>query len=172
MIEQAENVRGGKVETESPVLAELPQKKVAHRFQPGNAGGPGRPKGSVSPATRFRNKLAEHGEELLTLALKQVREGGSRNNALLTNLLTFVVGQQRGELAAVSIPAMAEAKTYEEKLQALESAVVNGEISPDASKLIVDQLKTAEEAKQLRELNDELRFLKAQVIEGNARRVA
>lgn len=156
---------------EKALPGESPQKKST-LFQPGWKGGPGRPKGSVSPATRFRNKLAEHGDELLELALAQVRKGEGKSNTLLVNLLTFIVGQQRGELATVSIPAMAEAKTYEDKLQALEAAVVNGEISPDASKLIVDQLKTAEEAKQLRELNDELQYLKAQVIEGTARRVA
>lgn len=162
-----------KSEAKIASLTETPQKNP-HRFLPGNTHsvGKGRPKGSVSPATRFRNKLAEHGDELLELALAQVRKGEGKSNTLLVNLLTFVVGQQRGELAAVSIPAMAEAKTYEDKLQALESAVVNGEISPDAAKLIVDQLKTAEEAKQLRELNDELRILKAQVIEGTARRIA
>lgn len=166
-------VGSGETDVEKSVLASAPQKKPIHRFKPGVSGNPnGRPKGSVSPATRFRNKLAEHGDELLELALAQVRKGEGKSNTLLVNLLTFVVGQQRGELAAVSIPAMAEAKTYEDKLLALEAAVVNGEISPDASKLIVDQLKTSEEAKQLRILNDELAILKAKVIEGSARRVA
>lgn len=171
MSETIEMMAGGKAEVENSLSNETPQKKST-LFQPGWKGGPGRPKGSVSPATRFRNKLAEHGDELLELALAQVRKGEGKSNALLVNLLTFVVGQQRGELAAVSIPAMAEAKTYEDKLEALEAAVINGEISPDASKLIVDQLKVAEEAKELRRLNDELAFLKAQVIEGTARRIA
>lgn len=171
MVETAEKVGGGESDIGESSLADPPQKK-SHLFQPGWKGGPGRPKGSVSPATRFRNKLAEHGDELIDLALKQVRSGESKSNTLLVNLLTFVVGQQRGELAAVRIEGMAEAVTYESKLQALEDAVVNGDISPDAAKLIVDQLKTSEEAKQLRQLNDELRILKAQVIEGTARRVA
>lgn len=171
MVETAEMVGGGETGSEEAVLADSPQKK-SNLFQPGWKGGPGRPKGSLSPATRFRNKLAEHGDELLELALAQVRKGEGKSNTLLVNLLNFVIGQQRGELAAVSIPAMSQARTYEDKIQALESAVVNGEISPDASKLIVDQLKVSEEAKLLRELHDEMRILKAQVIEGSARRVA
>lgn len=168
-----ENVGSSNLNTEGSVSAVAPQKKTIHRFKPGQSGNPaGRPKGSVSPATRFRNKLAAHGDELLDLALAQVRKGEGKSNTLLVNLLTFIVGQQRGELAAVKIEGMAEAKTYEEKLQALETAVVNGEISPDASKLIVDQLKTAEEARQLNAINDRIRRLEGRLIAGESVRVA
>ena len=167
-----ENEVVGESDIESDCLPVSPQKKRGG-FQPGVSGNPnGRPKGSLSPATRFRNKLAEHGDELIELALKQVRSGESKSNTLLVNLLTFVVGQQRGELAAVKIEGMAEAQTYEEKLQALENAVVNGDISPDAAKLIVDQLKTSEEAKQLRALNEEIRMMKARLVNGSAVRIS
>lgn len=170
MAEIEEKVGIGESETKNVSVTDIPQKKST-LFQPGWKGGPGRPKGSLSPATRFRNKIAEHGDELIDIALERVRKGDSKSNTLLVNLLTFVVGQNRGELAAVKVEGLSEAVTYTQKLGALERAVANGEISPDASKLIVDQLKAAEQARLMNTINDRIAQLEGVVINGQAKRV-
>lgn len=124
----------------------------------------GRPKGSLSPATRMRNKLATHGEELLELALEQVR--GGRNAALLSDLLKFIIAQHRSEIAPVDLPEAAAAGTYDQRLEAINQAVLRGEVSADVAKTIIDGFKAGEEAKRLQLLSGEIEALKAKIIDG------
>lgn len=142
------------------------------RFLPGNRP-PGRPAGCVSSVTKARQVLANHTEELIGLALEQVRAG--KANALLSELLRFSMPQARSQLANVQIPA-AEAcmavGDFDGALAAITQSVLSGETSPDAAKSLTDQIRAAEEAKRLRTLAEQVEKLSAKVIEGQSRRVS
>jgi|GEM_PF-4522164 len=155
-------------ESENASLAS-PQRNEKGHFAKGWKGGPGRPRGAMSPAGRFRQTLTEeHGEELLALAMTAVRSGNA--NSLLGTMMQFVVGQAKAELAPIVLPEATEG-TYEERTEAISRAMLDGTISPDAAKVAIEQLKATEEAKQLRELGEELRSLKARLINGTATRI-
>lgn len=145
--------------------------KFPNRFKKGWKGGPGRPKGSAtSPAARFRQVLTEeHGEEILALAMQAIRGGNA--NSLLSVMMQFIVGQTKSELAPIVVPEATHG-TYEERTEAISQAMLTGEISPDSAKAAIEQLKVTEEARQLKELNEELRQLKERVINGTATRIA
>lgn len=160
----------GGVEAQKENLLPSPApEKYPNRFKKGGPGGPGRPKGSVSPAGRFRQVLTEeHGEEILALAMQAIRGGNA--NSLLSTMMQFIVGQTKSELAPIILPE-AQHGSYEQRTEAISKAMLAGEISPDAAKTAIEQLKATEEARQLRELNEELRELKARVINGTATRI-
>ena len=142
------------------------------RFLPGNRP-PGRPAGCVSSVTKARQVLANHTEELIGLALEQVRQG--KANALLAELLRFSMPQARSQLAAISIPGAADAMAmgdFDGALAEITRATLDGEISPDAAKVATEQVKSAEEAKRLRALAEQVEKLSAKVIEGQARRIS
>ena len=142
------------------------------RFLPGNRP-PGRPAGCVSSVTKARQVLANHTEELIGLALEQVRQG--KANALLAELLRFSMPQARSQLAAIAIPGAADAMAmgdFDGALAEITRATLDGEISPDAAKVATEQVKSAEEAKRLRALAEQVEKLSAKVIEGQARRVS
>lgn len=144
--------------------------KHPNRFKKGWKGGPGRPKGSVSPAGRFRQVLTEeHGEEILALAMQAIRGGNA--NSLLSTMMQFIIGQTKSELAPIVLPEATHG-TYEERTEAISRAMLTGEISPDSARTAIEQLKATEEARQLKELNEELRQLKERVINGTATRIA
>lgn len=160
---------GCETETKDVLSGSLPRKRHAGMFKPGNPGGPGRPKGCLSPATRFRNRIAEEfSDELLNLAMDAVR--GGKAHSLLATMLTFVAGTAKAETAPIELPEAIEG-TYEDRTEAISKAMLEGRMSPDAAKVAIEQLKTTEEAKQLREMNEEIRALKAKVITGTARRI-
>ena len=141
------------------------------RFLPGNKAG-GRPLGSVSAATRARELLGQHAEELVAIAIEQVREG--KNTALLSDLLRFAMPQQRSQLQNIVVPAAAmalERGDFESALGAVTQAVLNGELSPDAAKTVTDSIRSAEEAKRLKHLQDRVDELSRRVVEGSARRI-
>lgn len=141
------------------------------RFLPGNKGG-GRPLGSVSAATRARELLGMHAEELVSIALEQVREG--KNTSLLSDLLRYAMPQQRSQLQNILVPeaAMAlERGEFESALGAVTQAVLNGELSPDAAKTVTDSIRSAEEAKRLKHLQDRVDDLARRVVEGSSRRI-
>lgn len=141
------------------------------RFLPGNRAG-GRPLGSVSAATRAREILTQHAEELVALAIEQVREG--RNTALLSDLLRFAMPQQRSQLQNILVPDAAAALKrgdFDAALGAVTQSVLNGELSPDAAKTVTDSIRLAEEAKRLKSLQDKVDELSRRVIEGSVRRV-
>lgn len=141
------------------------------RFLPGNRGG-GRPQGSVSAATKARELLGLHAEELVSLALEQVREG--KNTALLSDLLRFAMPQQRSQLQNIVVPGAAaalERGEFEAALGAVTQAVLNGELSPDAAKTVTDSIRSAEEAKRIKLLQDRVEELSRRVFEGSARRI-
>lgn len=169
MAEIEEKVGIGESETKNVSVTDIPQKKST-LFQPGWKGGPGRPKGSVSPATRLRNEMAAHGEKIFNELMRQIDSGKAKPRDLI-GALQFIVGPLRGEMGAVKVEGLSEAVTYTQKLEALERAVANGEISPDASKLIVDQLKAAEQARLMNTINDRIAQLEGVVINGQAKRV-
>lgn len=141
------------------------------RFLPGT-GGNGRRKGGVNTITKARALLANHTEELIGLALEQVRAG--KSTSLLSELLRFSMPQARSQLAAISIPGAADAMErgdFDGALAEITRATLDGEISPDAAKVATEQVKSAEEAKRLRALAEQVEKLSAKVIEGQARRV-
>jgi hypothetical protein len=150
-------------------LSDAYVRNAGGRFGVGNKGGPGRRPGSLSAAGRFRQRIAEeHGDELLDLALQAVRSGNA--NSLLSTMLTFIAGTAKAETAPIVLPE-AQHGSYEERTEAISRAMLAGEISPDAAKIAIEQLKTSEEARQLRELNEELRGLKARLVNGTATRI-
>ena len=141
------------------------------RFLPGNKGG-GRPLGSVSAATRARELLGIHAEELVSIALEQVREG--KNASLLSDLLRYAMPQQRSQLQNIVVPEAAaalERGEFEAALGAVTQAVLNGELSPDAAKTVTDSIRSAEEAKRIKLLQDRVEELSRRVFEGTSRRV-
>ena len=141
------------------------------RFLPGNRGG-GRPPGSISAATRARELLGTHAEELVSIALEQVRDG--KNASLLSDLLRYAMPQQRSQLQNIVVPEAAaalERGEFEAALGAVTQAVLNGELSPDAAKTVTDSIRSAEEAKRLKILQDRVEELSRRVFEGAARRV-
>lgn len=141
------------------------------RFLPGNKGG-GRPVGSVSAATRARELLGLHAEELVSIALELVREG--KNAALLSDLLRFAMPQQRSQLQNIVVPEAALALQrgeFESALGAVTQAVLNGELSPDAAKTVTDSIRSAEEAKRIKSLQERVDELSRRIVEGSARRV-
>lgn len=168
-VETAEVMLGLKTEKELSAQG-LSTEKYPNRFKKGWKGGPGRPKGSVSAAGRFRQVLTEeHGEELLQIAMNAVRTG--KANSLLGVMLQFIAGQQKSELAPIDLPE-AQHGTYEERTDAITRAMLGGQLSPDSAKTAIEQLKVTEEARQLREMNDELRTLKARLVNGSAVRIS
>ena len=168
MVSQCEIVGGVEAQKENLLSSPAPE-KYPNRFKKGWKGGPGRPKGSLSAAGRFRQVLTEeHGEELLQIAMAAVRTG--KANSLLGVMLQFVAGTNKSELAPIEIPD-AQNGTYEQRTEAISQAMLGGTISPDAAKVAIEQLKATEEARQLRELNEELRQLKERVINGTATRI-
>lgn len=165
------NRQGAVKRTSLPDSRGILQDPQTGRFLPGNKGG-GRPPGSVSAATRARELLGLHAEELVTIALEQVREG--KNAALLSDLLRFAMPQQRSQLQNIIVPEAAQALErgeFELALGAVTQAVLNGELSPDAAKTVTDSIRTAEEAKRLKSLQERVEDLTRRVIEGSARRV-
>ena len=141
------------------------------RFLPGNKAG-GRPLGSVSAATRAREMLSQHAEELVAIAIEQVREG--KNTALLSDLLRFAMPQQRSQLQHILVPQAADALKrgdFDSALGAVTQSVLNGELSPDAAKTVTDSIRLAEEAKRLKSLQDRVDELSRRVIDGTVRRV-
>lgn len=142
------------------------------RFLPGTRS-PGRRPGSVNAATRARELLVNHAEELVTLAIEKVRTEGS--SALLSDLLRFAMPQQRSQLQAVMIPEAADAMArgdFDGALAAVTQAVLSGEISPDTGKVSTEQIRSAEEAKRLKRVEEEINRLSEKVITGISRRVA
>lgn len=142
------------------------------RFLPGT-GGNGRRRGGVNTITKARALLANHAEELIGLALEQVRAG--KSTSLLSELLRFSMPQARSQLAAIAIPGAADAMAmgdFDGALAEITRATLDGEISPDAAKVATEQVKSAEEAKRLRALAEQVEKLSAKVIEGQARRIS
>lgn len=142
------------------------------RFLPGTRS-PGRTPGSINHATRARNLLVSHAEELVELAIEKVRNEGS--TALLSDLLRFAMPQQRSQLQNVMIPEAAAAMAagdFDAALGAVTQAVLTGEISPDAGKVSTEQIRGAEEAKRLKRIEEEINQLNEKVITGFARRIA
>lgn len=165
------NPKVGTTQSDLPDSRGIIQDPHTGRFLPGNRGG-GRPPGSVSAATRARELLSLHAEELVAIALEQVRE--SKNAALLSDLLRFAMPQQRSQLQNIVVPAAAlalERGDFESALGAVTQAVLNGELSPDAAKTVTDSIRSAEEAKRLKHLQERVDELCRRVIEGAARRV-
>lgn len=141
------------------------------RFLPGNKGG-GRPLGSVSAATRARELLGMHAEELVAIALEQVR--GGNNTSLLSDLLRYAMPQQRSQLQNIVVPEAAaalERGEFETALGAVTKAVLNGDLSPDAAKTVTDSIRSAEEAKRLKHLQDRVEELSRRVFDGTSRRI-
>lgn len=146
--------------------------RTTGRFQPGNRSG-GRPLGALNHATRARDLLAYHAEELVQIALEKVRTEGS--TALLSDLLRFSMPQQRSQLASVSLPEAAaamESGDFDGALGAVTQAVLLGDISADAGKVATEQIRGAEEAKRMKRLEEEISRLGERVINGMAKRVA
>lgn len=142
------------------------------RFVKGT-GGHGRYRGSVSSVTKARAILADHTEELIGLALEQVRQG--KATALLAELLKFSMPTARSQLMNVQIPAAEAAMAvgdFDGALAAVTQSVLAGDTSPDSAKVLTDQIRAAEEAKRYRQLSEEVEKLSQKVIEGQARRIS
>lgn len=158
-------------EVREPNLPRILKDPETGRFLPGNKAG-GRPLGSVSASTRAREILSLHAEELVAMALELVREG--KNAALLSDLLRFAMPQQRSQLQNILVPEAAEALErgeFESALGAVTKAVLNGQLSPDAAKTVTDSIRSAEEAKRIKHLQDRVDELSRRVIEGSGRRI-
>ena len=87
-------------------------------------------------------------------------------SARLSDLLKFIIAQHRSEIAPVDLPEAAAAGTYDQRLEAINQAVLRGEVSADVAKTIIDGFKAGEEAKRLQLLSGEIEALKAKIIDG------
>ena len=99
------------------------------KFKPGVSGNPGgRAKGIPNPATRLRQRIAEHLPEIITAMVKRARSG---DTAAASLLLTRCLPPLRPESAAQSVAVAGS--TLGERAEAIVTAAVSGQLPTNAA---------------------------------------
>ena len=110
----------------------------------------GRPK---SITTEIRAAFDEHREELINQCVEQAKAGDA---AMLTLALKYCSPTPQHRAIQLDIP---EDATIKQKLAVVSEAVVNGEISPNESKLLSETFLSEFNFLELERLTEENRML-------------
>lgn len=141
------------------------QDKKTGKFIKGHKG-PGRPIGSLGKSADARKRILASAPEIVKVMLEKAKAG---DNQMIQLAMTVISPSFRAELAPVQIPGASEAIAagrFEDALALISQASLDGTISPDAAKQLTEQLKSAEEAKRLSFLQDQLLQLREKVVNG------
>ncbi|MBV8393618.1 MAG: hypothetical protein JOY81_10595 [Alphaproteobacteria bacterium] len=114
------------------------------RFAVGNAGGPGRPRGAVGAAAAALDRAAAEAQvELMRVVLDQARAGNLEATRMLWSRIWPA---RRGRPLAVQVPAVLEETDVAPAQAAVAAAVLNGEITADEAKPVLEVIKAQKAA--------------------------
>lgn len=135
-------------------------KKRGRPFEPGHAGGPGRPSGSRNAATLVLDKMAEDdAKAVLQAQLTKAKEGDQRAAEII---LARVWPIRKGRAVALSIPPIVTATDIVAALGAVVDAVVAGEITPDEGAAVAGVFETKRRAMETTDLAKRIEALEAE----------
>ncbi len=120
------------------------------RFAPGNAGGPGRPKGTRHAALAALDAIGtEAAEEVLRTVVEAARGGDLRAAELLLRRLW---PERKGRPVEVELPPVASAADLVPALAAVVAAMGRGELTPEEAQAISAVLESQRRAVETAEL--------------------
>jgi hypothetical protein len=108
------------------------------KFVAGQSGNPnGRPKGSKNRSTKLREALLDELPELLATLKERALAG---DMAAMRLLLERVMPPKKQEANTVDIPGLEEAETYQDKANAILSAVAVGKLAPEHGVALINAI--------------------------------
>ena len=108
------------------------------KFKAGQSGNPnGRPKGSKNRYTELREALKDDLPDLLA-TLKELALAGDM--AAMRLLLERVMPSKKQEANTVDIPELEEAETFQDKADAILSAVAVGKLAPEHGVALINAI--------------------------------
>ena len=120
------------------------------RFAPGNAGGPGRPKGSRHAALAALDAIGtEAAEEVLRAVVSAARAGDLRAASIL---LDRIWPARKGRAVEVALPEVASAADLVPSLAAVAAAMGRGEVTPEEAQAMCAVLEAQRKAIETAEL--------------------
>ena len=127
------------------------------RFAPGNAGGPGRPKGARHAALAALDAIGtEAAEEVLRAVVGAARAGDLHAAEILLRRLW---PERKGRAVAVELPAVATAADLVPALASVVHAVGRGELTPEEAQAICGVLESQRRAIETTELEQRMATL-------------
>ena len=129
------------------------------KFEKGNAGGPGRPRGWRSEANRTLDRLASEGAEaVLKKQLEMAQSGDGRAAELV---LKRAWSQPRGRLVEFEMPDVIEAPDVVHALHAVADAIKSGQLTPEEGVAVAEVVEKQRRAIELSTLEDRVLALEA-----------
>ncbi|CAI8176936.1 MAG: Uncharacterised protein [Marinobacterium sp. xm-d-530] len=108
------------------------------KFKAGQSGNPnGRPKGSKNRHTELREALKEDLPELLVTLKERALAG---DMAAMRLLLDRVMPSKKQEANTVDIPELEEAESFQDKADAILSAVALGKLAPEHGVALINAI--------------------------------
>ena len=132
------------------------------KFEKGNAGGPGRPKGWRSAANRTLDQLASDGAEAVLKKQLEMAQAGDGRAAEL--VLKRAWSQPRGRLVEFYMPDVIEARDAVHALDAVAGAVKSGELTPEEGAAVADLIEKQRRAIEFSTLEDRVRMLEEDLL--------
>lgn len=132
------------------------------KFEKGNPGGPGRPKGWRSAANRTLDQLASDGAEAVLKKQLEMAQAGDGRAAEL--VLKRAWSQPRGRLVEFYMPDVIEARDVVHALHAVADAIKTGQLTPDEGAAIADLVEKQRRAIEFTTLEDRVRMLEEDLL--------
>ena len=131
------------------------------RFEKGNPGGPGRPRGSRNAVNLLLDQLAVGSAEAMVQKMIEAVEGGDRVAARL--VLNRIWSAPKGRAVPVELPAIRTPADLLAAHAALATAISAGTLTPQDAALLSSVLETHRRAFDLVAQEDKIDRLEAEV---------
>ena len=132
-------------------------KKRGRPFEPGHAGGPGRPSGSRNAATLVLDKMAEDDAKAVLQAQLEKAKGGDQRAAEI--ILARVWPARKSRSVALDLPATKTAADVVAALGSIADAVAAGDLTPDEGAAVASVLEIKRRAIETVELESRVSAL-------------
>jgi hypothetical protein len=129
------------------------------KFEKGNAGGPGRPRGWRSATNRALDQLASEGAAAVLKKQLEMAQAGDGRAAELVLKRTW--SQPRGRFVEFEMPDVIEAPDVVHALDAVATAVKSGQLTPEEGAAVAEIVEKQRRAIELATLEDRMRALEA-----------